>query len=60
MGNDMTVRIDVRIWQNTSGGALNITEEFVIEQTKFNEMCKILGQFDDLANRIRQERERRK
>jgi hypothetical protein len=60
MLNDMTVRIDVRIFQANTGGALNVSEEFVIEPTEFTEICKILGQFDDLAKRIRQEREKQK
>lgn len=54
--DELMVRINIQINQRNYGGALNISEEFVIEQTDFTEMCKILGQFNDLAKKIRTER----
>jgi hypothetical protein len=57
MANLLAIRIQVSIQpQDYSSGGVNLTEEFKVSQVEFMEVCKILGQFHDLAVKIERER----
>ena len=52
----MQVRISVSIYNQQTSGSLNVEEVFVINDIEFLEMSKILGQFHELAQRVKSER----
>lgn len=57
MANLLTLRVQVSIQpQDYSTGGINLLEEFKVSQVEFMEVCKILGQFHDLATKIERER----
>ncbi len=56
----MTIRIEVRIEQEPRfGQALRLDQEFQIPAASFLELAQILGRFEELAQRIRNERPER-
>ncbi len=55
----LNLRIEVNLVQSEYGsGGLHLREEIEIAQADFLEMAKILGQFHDLAEKIKRERKR--
>lgn len=56
-GTMLNLRIEVNVSNaNYGGGGLHLREEIEMEDTDFLEMAKILGQFHDLAEKIKRER----
>lgn len=54
MAKVLSVRISVEIHQEYQG-SLRISDEFTIKEMDFKEMCKVIGQFEDLATRVKKE-----
>jgi hypothetical protein len=53
----LNLRISVNVSQSNYGsGGLHLQEEIEIAEADFVEMAKILGQFHDLAEKIKRER----
>ncbi len=53
----LNLRIEVSISQSNYGqGNLHLREELEIAEVDFLEMAQILGQFKELADRVRKER----
>jgi len=52
----LNLRIEVNISQDYGQGNLHLREEIQIAEVDFLEMAKILGQFNELADRVRKER----
>ena len=53
----LNLRIEVNVSQSSYGsGGLHLREEIEIPEADFLEMAKILGQFHDLAEKIKRER----
>jgi len=59
VNDTMNVRIDVTVTRPNSTGYLNVSETFEITSVEFTEMAKILGQFHDLAAKVKVERAKR-
>ncbi len=56
-GTMLNLRIEVNVSQSEYGsGGLHLREEIDIREGDFLEMAKILGQFHDLAEKIKRER----
>lgn len=53
--NEMTMEIAVNISQKY-GGHLTLHEDMSITVSNFQEMCHVLGQFAELAKRIKREK----
>ena len=51
-GYNLIIRVEVQS-ENPMHGRLTLVDEFRVSATDFMEMCRILGQFDDLAARVR-------
>jgi hypothetical protein len=52
----MQVTVRVQIYQQYSGGgSLNTEYSFEIPETDFMGLCKILAQFDELAQKVKKE-----
>jgi len=58
-GDEMQVTVRVDIYQPQGGGSINVNESFEVNDCDFIEMAKILGQFHELAKRIKSEREQK-
>ena len=52
---ELNIRIEVR--QTQTGVYIQLSEQVQLKPAGFTEMCKILGQFQDLTDRIKKERE---
>ena len=56
-GKMLNLRIEVNVSQSEySSGGLHLREDLHIHEMDFLEMAKILGQFHDLAEKIKRER----
>lgn len=57
MNDELSITIQVDIYQDSrTGGPLSLRQQFNIRQCDFTEACRILGEFDTLAKKIKQER----
>lgn len=56
MAKVLSLRISIEIHQEyPASGNLRISDEFNIKEMDFMEMCKIIGQFEDLATKVKKE-----
>jgi hypothetical protein len=56
-GNVLRLRIEVNIEQSDYGrGGLHLRQEMSVDDLDFLEMAKVLGQFQELAERVNKER----
>jgi len=53
--NQFELSINVTIRQN-GGGYLQVNEQLQVDASGFMEMCEVLGQFHNLAEKIRQQK----
>lgn len=53
---EVSISISVRQPYGHSGGGLNVTETFTMESRSFIEVCKMIGQFQELSDKIKAEK----
>jgi hypothetical protein len=53
--NKLELSINVSVYQQSTGGRLEVKQKFTLGPGDFTEICKILGQFHDLAEKIRKQ-----
>lgn len=58
MENPLQLFIEVKVYSCETGQNLNISEQFFLSGLGFADLCKILGQFHDLAAKIKEERKK--
>jgi len=55
MNESLQLVISISVYQPQQGGRLEIREDLTLKPASFMELCKILGQFSELADKIKRE-----